>query len=529
MAEHLDGIVIGSGPNGLTCAAYLARAGLRVAVVERNEVAGGGCTTEEVTLPGFRHNLHSNFHAIGAGPVTRDLELERHGLRYVYPDVQHAFVFRDDTALCLYADTGRTTASIRRFSARDAERYEELHETFGRRMLPFLLGLQFSPPLSDDELADRLDGPLGAQFEAYGRMSLYEAVDRNFEDDRVRTAFKLHVHASAYEDGPGLGRVFLRIVARSGWSGLAIGGAAALAQALVSVIEANGGRVVTGRTVRRIAVRGGRAVGVLLDDGSEFAVDRFVASAIDPPQTLDLAGEEWFGPEVAAEVRGYRWADWSLATLHMALTEPPAYRAAAFEPDVNHAYGVYLGAESSAALQGQFEAIRRDELPDRFAGNGACNTLFDPTQAPPGRHTAFWWPWAPYDLGGDALSWDRDREAVAARILREWTEYAPNLGRGSVLGSYLFTPLDISRRCINMVKGSHHGGGYGGGQIDAGRPTPSLAGYRTPVEGLYLCGASSHPGGSIHGGPGYIAANVIAADLGIERWWRPVELPASSG
>jgi phytoene dehydrogenase-like protein len=527
--ERLDGIVIGSGPNGLTCAAYLARAGLRLAVVERNEVAGGGCTTEEGTLPGFRHNLHSNFHAIGAGPVTRDLELERYGLRYVYPEVQHAFVFRDDTALCLYADAARTVTSIRRFSARDAERYRELHETFGRRMLPFLRGLQFSPPLSDDELADRLDGPMGAEFEAYGRMSLYEAIDQNFEDDRVRTAFKLHVHASAYEDGPGLGRVFLRIVGRSGWSGLAIGGAAALTRALVSVIEAYGGRIVTGRTVRCIAFRGGRAVGVLLDNGSELAVDRFVASAIDPPQTVDLAGEEWFAPRVAAEVGGFRWADWSLATLHLALTEPPAYRAAAFEPDVNSASGVYLSAETSAALGRQFEAIRRGELPDRFAGNGACNTLFDPSQAPPGRHTAFWWPWAPYDLGGDAQNWDRDREAVGKRIMSEWSEYAPNLGPKAVLGSYLYTPLDISRRCINMVRGSHHGGAYGGGQIDAGRPTRTLAGYRTPVDGLYLCGASSHPGGSIHGGPGYVAANVIASDLGVERWWSPVELPASSG
>jgi phytoene dehydrogenase-like protein len=527
-ADRFDGIVVGSGPNGLVCAAYLARAGLRVAVVERHNVPGGGCSTEEVTLPGFRHNLHSNFHAIGAGPVTRDLELERYGLRYMYPEVQHAFVFRDDTAITLHADAPRTAGSIARFSTTDAERYLELQDRFGREMAPLLRGLQFSPPLNDDELVERLDGPLGAEYQAYREMSLYEAVDRNFEHDRVRTVWKLHLHASAYEDGPGLGHVFLRIVARSGWSGLAVGGSASLARALIAAIEAHGGRVIAGNGVARIEVEGGRATGVVLDDGARLHAERFVASSADPPQTLELTGDRWFGPKLAEGLRDYRWAAWSLATLHLALSEPPAYRAAAYDPDVDRAFGVYIGADSSVELERNFAAIERGELPDAFCGNGAANSRFDPSQAPPGGHTAFWWPFAPYDLHGSAATWDDERDTVAARILDEWSAYAPNL-RSAVLGSFLFTPLDIERRCCNMVRGSHHGGAYGGGQIDAGRPVPGMSSYRTPVDGLYLCGASSHPGGSIHGAPGYNAANVIAGDLGLERWWTPVAIPASSG
>jgi len=527
--DQIDGIIIGSGPNGLVCAAYLAKAGLRVVVVERHVTAGGGCATEEVTLPGFRHNLHSNFHAIGAGPVTRDLELEKYGLRYLYPEVQHAFIFRDDTAITLHADAERTAASIARFSAADAQRYLELQDRFGRRMAPLLRGIQFSPPLSDAELAERIDGPLGNEYEAYRRMSLYEAVDRNFEHDRVRAMFKLHLHASAFENGPGLGHVFLRIVARSGWSGLAVGGSASLTRALISVIEGHGGRVVTGRGAARITVRGGRATGVVLDEGTEIQAGRFIASSVDPPQTVRLTGERWFDPQLGARIRDYRWAAWSLATLHLALASPPAYRAATYDPDVDRAYGVYFGADSSAELERCLASIERGELPDRFCGNGAANTRYDASQAPPGRHTAFWWPFAPYELGGDAENWDRDREAMAARILDEWSSYASNLRSGAVLGSFLFTPLDIERRCRNMVRGSHHGGAYGAGQIDAGRPVVGLADYRTPVEGLYLCGAGSHPGGSIHGAPGYNAANVIAGDLGVERWWTPIALPASSG
>ena len=531
MADEFDGIVVGSGPNGLTTAAYLTKAGLRVAVIEQNPVAGGGASTAEVTLPGFRHNLHSNFHAIGAGPVSRDLELERHGLRYMYPEVQHAFLFRDGTSICLYADVERTAASIAPFSKRDAQRYREMNEQFGSGpMGMFLRRSLFMPPLSEDELAERvevIDPTLGREYLRYRELSLYEAVDEAFEHDRVRTVIKLHSHGSAYEDAPGTGHFVLRIVARSGWSGLAIGGSVALANALVSVIEASGGVVVTGRTVKRIDAEGGHVKGVLLDDGSRLQAARFVVSSLDPAGTLALVGEASLGADVAAGLRRYQQASWSLATLHLALSEPPRYLAAETNPDVARAYGVYFGADSTDELKDVFSEIGRDRLPERLVGNGACNTLFDPTQAPDGRHTAFWWPFAPYALGNfGAAAWDDRRDEIGDRILREWSAYAPNLARSDVvLGRYLFTPLDIERHISNMVRGSHHGGAYTPGQIDDSRPSPELAHYRTPIAGLYLTGAATHPGGSINGAPGYNTANAIIEDLGLDRWWTPVGEP----
>lgn len=527
-----DGIVIGSGPNGLVTAAYLARAGLRIAVVERNPSPGGGASTAELTLPGFRHNVHSNFHAIGAGPVVRDLELERHGLRYLYPEVQHTFVFSDATAICLYADPERTAASIAAFSPDDARRYREVHERFGSGpMGAFLRRSLFRPPLTDGQLTALLRGPVGGEYLDYRSLSLHDAVDQTFEHDRVRAIFKLHCHASAYENAPGTGHFFLRVVARSGWSGLAIGGSAALSRSLISVIEECGGSVLTGRAVRRVDVVGGRAIGVELDDGDRLRADRFVASSLDPVTNLELAGEDAFGREVAEAIQGYRWARWSVTTLHLALAEPPSYRAAEANPDVGRAYGVYLGADASTDLVDSFAAIERGELPERFSGNGACNTLFDPSQAPEGSHAAFWWPFAPYALAdGGPGSWDRRAGEIGDRILREWSGYAPNLARsGVVLGRRLFTPLDLVRHIPNMVEGSHHGGAYVTGQIDADRPVPQLANYRTPIAGLYLCGASSHPGGSINGAPGYNAANAIAEDVGIERWWTPVDAPGPTG
>jgi phytoene dehydrogenase-like protein len=139
-------------------------------------------------------------------------------------------------------------------------------------------------------------------------------------------------------------------------------------------------------------------------------------------------------------------------------------------------------------------------------------------------HTAFWWPFAPYALGNSrSPAWDHRGEEIGERILREWSAYAPNLVRpGVVLGRHLYTPLDIERNIPNMVKGSHHGGAYTSSQIDSRRPTPELGHYRTPIDGLYLTGAATHPGGSINGAPGYNTANAIAEDLGIDRWWIPV-------
>ena len=528
MGDEFDGIIVGSGPNGLTTAAYLAKAGQRVAVVEQHSVAGGGASTAEVTLPGFRHNLHSNFHAIGAGPVIRDLELDRHGLRYVYPEVQHTFLFRDGTSICLYADAERTAASIARFSENDAKQYLQLHEQFGSGpMGMFLRRSLFMPPLTEDELANRLevvDQTLGREYQRYRALSLYEAVDEAFEHDRVRAVVKLHSHGSAYEDAPETGHFVLRIVARSGWSGLAIGGSAALAIALVSVIESAGGVVVVGRTVKRIEEEGGRVTTVLLDDGSRLRAARFVVSSLDPAGTLALVGEAHLGVDIAADMRRYKQASWSLATLHLALAESPRYLAAEANPDVARAYGVYFGADSTEELKRMFAAVAQNRLPDRLVGNGACNTLFDSTQAPAGLHTAFWWPFAPYALGDSgATAWDDRRDEIGDRILSEWSAYAPNLARSDVvLGRHLFTPLDIERRIPNMVRGSHHGGTYTPGQIDGSRPTLELAHYRTPIAGLYLTGAATHPGGSVNGAPGYNTANAITEDLGIDRWWTPV-------
>ncbi|GIH78760.1 phytoene desaturase family protein [Planobispora longispora] len=526
---EFDGIVVGGGHNGLTCAAYLARAGLSVAVVERNEVAGGGCSTQELTLPGFRHNTHSNYHFLEEGPVPADLELHRYGLRYVYPEVQHATVFRDGRAITVYTDPKRTAESFARFSRADAERWLELYERYAEAARGLMNGFLYSRPLPPPVLAERLRGDLGRDLLSYVPLSLYEAVDRNFESDQVRVLFKSFLHAISIENVPGTGGFFPRLLSRITRLGLPVGGSANVAHALRQVIEEHGGTVVTGRHVERILVDDGRATGVGLAAGGVLTARRFVASAVDAPQTVRLAGPDNFGAEIAAKVAAYKWAGHSIVSLHLALDEAPRYRAAAFEPDVDRAFLFVLGADGSEDLDRAFDRIHRGLLPDRMAGNGACPTLFDPSYAPHGKHVAFWWPWAPYDLGGDPENWDRRREEIADLLLSEWAEYAPNLSGRAVLGRRVFSPLDIERHCVNMVRGSHHVGAYEPAQLGGNRPVPELGQYRTPISGLYLCGASSHPGGSVSAAPGYNGANAIAEDLGITPWWTPIPAPRWDG
>ena len=413
-----DGIIVGGGHNGLACGAYLAKAGLRIAVVERNADMGGGCSTAELTLPGFKHNTHSAYHFLGEGPVPHDLELHKYGLSYVYPPVQFAMVFRDGAAVTIHRDPQRTAESFRRFSAKDAQRYLELFETFGIELRGLMSQFMYSAPLTPAEIAASVTGPIGDELRSYGPLSLHEAVDLNFENERIRSIFKVFLHAIAIENIPGVGSFFPRLFSRMTRLGVPVGGAVSVARSLERLIEDNGGELIRGHHVEQITSDDARVTGVRLDDGRVLTASRFVASGVDAPQTIRLAGTENFDASLVEAINGYQWAGHSLVTLHLALSEPPRYTAAEFDPAVNEAFSFVLGVDDGSDIDSVFDQVHEGHLPVRLAGNGACSTLFDPSQAPTGKHTAFWWPWAPYDLDGDASNWDARRDEVSRRDAR---------------------------------------------------------------------------------------------------------------
>src|SRR5690349_11167044 len=338
-----DGVVIGAGHNGLTLAAYLSRAGLRVAVLERNGRIGGGSSTEERILPGFKLNLHANFFmGLGLCPLLNDLELHRFGFSYIEPPVQQAAVFRDGTGIVVYKDLDRTCASLARFSKQDAETFRTLWHTYCEEMRPLLVSLLYNAPMPREQLIDRLSGPKAKELLSHAQHDLFSVVRKHFIDERIRTLFTSYMHVITTENVPGAGIVFPAIFANIASFTLPVGGANALPLALAGVVEAGGGVVLTGADVTEITVSGDRATGVRLADGRRIEGMKFVASAIDFPTTLQLTGEELFPVPVREKAKSWHWGNHSLVTLHLALKEPPQYRAAAFDPDISRAYNIFF-------------------------------------------------------------------------------------------------------------------------------------------------------------------------------------------
>ena len=281
----------------------------------------------------------------------------------------------------------------------------------------------------------------------------------------------------------------------------------------------------TGADVKEIVVRNGRASAVRLANGDTVEGRKFVASAIDAPATMRMAGEELFPEEVRKKLNGWHWGNHSLVTLHLALEAAPVYRAQSFDPDLAQAYNIFFGMDDIDQVRSCFDDCAAEKLPAVLMGNGACNSAFDRTYAPADGHSAFWWPFAPYAVDGDPRQWDRGKADYTERVLGVWRDYASNLDDGNIRAKFLFTPLDVERLNANMVRGAVRMGAYIPSQLGINRPHPLLSGTRTPIDGLYLCGSSTGNGGGINGAPGYIAANAIADDLQLERPWTRVPAP----
>ena len=521
-----DGLVIGAGHNGLTLAAYLTRAGLKIAVLERNAQIGGGCTTEEPTLPGYRFNLHSNFYmGFARTPMMRDLELYRFGFSFIEPPVQQATTFRDGTCIVFHQDLDATCRSLSRFSPSDAERFRELHHLYAVKLRPLMLSLRYNAPLPAAQLQERLTGPDAREFLSNAGHDIFGVVDKHFEHERIKTLFAGYLLSATAENAPGAGVLFPGMINSLGSYALPVGGSHTFTAALAKVVEAGGGAIVTGAEVKEIRVRGGRTTGIVLASGEFVEGRRCVASSIDAPATMRISGEQHYPQTVREKLDNWNWGTHSAVTLHLALRNAPTYRSAAFDPDVNRAFNIHFGMDSVEDIVRSFEDCAEDRFPQVLWGNGACNSMIDPTYSPSDGHVAFWWPYAPYPVDGRPENWDERKGEYAARVLECWREFASNLDDDNIRARFLFTPLDNERLNVNMVRGAHRMGATIPSQMGINRPHPLLAGTRTPIEGLYLCGSSTGNGGGINGAPGYIAANAIVDDLGLSRSWTPMPLP----
>ncbi len=523
--DRYDGIIIGGGHNGLVLAAYMARSGMKVGVFEGESEIGGGASTQEYLLPGYLSNMHANFFiGLEDFPIVSDLDLGRHGFRWVTPEVQHAAIFRDGSAVLLHRDPEKSAASIARFSENDAASYRRLHQRYAVELAPLMRSFLFHAPLPREEIAERVGGERGRELLAFAPMTICEAIDAHFEHPKLRVLFKLFAHAITVEDEPGTGMFLPGLFSTHVTLGLPVGGALELPRALERLILEHGGAVHRGSPVREVFRESGRAAGIVLDSGEKISAGRFVASSLNAPASIRLAGEDAFPAEVVEKVRNWDWGFHSLMTLHLALSEIPEYSAAKFDPDISDCFNIIFGADTEEDVIRNAEERRAGKMPSKPMGNGSCNSQHDPSYAPDGGHVAFWWPGAPYEIAGGE-SWDEVQAEMTEKLVGIWREFAPNLGPDKVRAAKLFTPLDIERGNANMVRGAVRMGAYKTDQLGVNRPHPLLSGMRTPLEGYYLCGSSCQ-GGGLNGAPGYNAAAAIADDLGLEKWWDSLPAPA---
>jgi phytoene dehydrogenase-like protein len=524
--QAYDFIIVGGGSNGLTCGAYLAKAGQKVLVLERSPLVGGGCVTEELTLPGFKHNPHSCMHVwIHLGPVYNDLELQKYGADYVFPEIQYAAVFPDGRALVLYKDLERTIREITRFSERDANTYRDFCEGY-RGMVDGSRTFLYSQP-SEPWLgwSSMMQTPDGAELVKTSHSSIRHVVYDLFESPEVRGWILLFMNQTGTDDYPGSGTFLpplLPIIHHTDGVGCAVGGSSVTSEALALVIEAHDGTVLRNAHVSKILLEGERATGVELEDGTQFTARKAVSSNVEPKQTfLTMIGEDALDPFFVRQVNRFRADEFTLFTPHFAMKESPQWAAAEFNPDVIDAWTVGVMPENPDDAYNHLWADIRTGKPSKtFLPMAVIPTLVDPSQAPEGKHTMLLWQPAVYDLAdGGAEKWTEIKDDYGLELYDWVGKFAPNMTRDNILKMEVDSPLDIEKRNISMWKASLMGGERAQDQLTVFRPFYGYPPYRTPFEGLYMCGPSTHPEGGLSGACGFNAATAIADDFEIKKWW----------
>ena len=529
----VDVIVIGGGHNGLALGAYLAHAGVEVLVLERRAELGGGLCTEEVTVPGFLHNLHSNFHgAMPFFPPFSDFDLEKRGAIYLHPPANTGMPLKDGRALVLYTDELRSYEELARFSKKDAEAWLELRGQMMNHVEEFL-GSGYSPPIDDAGaeafLAREMDGWFK---QSVTGMSAVELVRSRFENPHIQALLLFHMAVGGWDvREPGLAPLCIAFLAYiTNWQ-LCRGGSHHLAHLLGGALLEAGGDLRETSDVAKIEVVGGRATGVVLKGGEKIAARKAVVSTVDPHQTFrTMIGESALPEGMPARVDGITYGHGDvLFGVHLALHEPPHYTAAKSNPDIDRTFNINIGYETPEDLIEHYAEIDRNELPRVPRLQVGVNTLFDPSQAPPGKHTAILWQFVPFEPDGkDPSTWDAIKGEYAERCIDAWRAYAPNLAPEKILGSYAYSPHDTARKLVNMRRGGFHCSAVVHDQAIYRRPIRDVGTMRTPIEGLYVGGSSCHPHGGITAGPAYNCFQLLVEDLNLKtahvgnKFWEPV-------
>lgn len=516
MTDRFDIVVAGGGHNSLVAAAYLSKAGHRCLVLEGRPVLGGNVVTEELTLPGFRHDSCGTAHVIlQDSPMMRndELSLGDYGLEYIHPEIVCHAPFLDGTWLTQYRDIDRTAEQFAKFSRKDADAYRRMIAEYDA-VKPLFDAASYTPIGFGKPIGEMLNAhPDGRKWQRRIAQSAWEIIRENFEDDHSR-CFMLWMAFQTVTppEWPTTGRLAYSLVwGRQRWSWcIPRGGSGMLTEALVRLIEDHGGVALTGKSVVRLIVEGGRCTGVECADGSTYRGAKAVLSTVHIKHLVEMAPREMWAEDFVDSVGTWQ-AGPTLFVSHYAMSEPMT-----FDGD-----GGKIAPIACAMLSTPTRALRMGydfacgianvEEPVLLA---VSPTVGDPSQAPPGMHTLKIIGMQPYELKEGPAHWDAIKDRVADANLNWLRRFSPNLTDDKILARKVESPLDLERRNPHNWRGSCHGGAQNAAQAAALRPAPGWAQHRMPIPGLYQTGSTTHPGGSISSGPGRNAAAVMLRDFG---------------
>ena len=509
-----DAIIIGAGHNGLVAAGYLARAGKKVLVLEQRDRVGGACTLEE-PFPGFTMSPCAYVVSLLRPEIIRDLELHKYGFDAYVKDPQMFVPFLDGNYLFLRASTEKTIESIRRFSPRDAEAYPKFLRFFDRAseiLNPILL----EEPPSVADLAARFRGEDEEIYRWLMFGNLYDMLAEYFESDYMRAAFAGQGVIGSFIGPKTPGSVYVmfhhmfgEVNGEQGMWGYVRGGMGRISFAMAASAEAHGAVIRTDTRVAKVLVHNGKAEGVRLENGEELRASAVLSNA-DPKRTfLQFCADAGLDKGFLRRIEHFK-TDSAVIKINVALRELPSFTCLpGTTPGLQHSGSCEI-SPTPDWVQNAYEDAMHGELSQKPYVEAYMQSSTDPSIVPAGKHTiSMFCQYAPYHLKGRQWS-DEVKNEMADRVFATMNEFAPNF-TDAVIDRQILSPVDIEQR-YGMANGNIFHGEITPDQLFSLRPTPECARYRTPIEGLYLCGSGVHPGGGVMGAPGHNAAKALLSD-----------------
>jgi phytoene dehydrogenase-like protein len=524
-SDRRDIVIIGGGHNGLVTAFYLAKAGYKPLVLERRAQVGGAAVTDEFH-PGFRISTLSH----SAGPIrpdiVRDMQLAKHGLRFITPDSCVTALSPDGRALSLYQDENKSAQSIAAFSQKDAAKYPEFEKSLAKISKVIAEALATTPPDIDHPSSGDLWSMLktGRALRNLGKRDMYrvlrwgpmavaDLVAEYFETELLRAVIAARGIFGAFL-GPWSAGSALQLLIRAagdshpaGSAFFAAGGMGAVTQAMASAAKAAGVEIRTSAEVIEIRVKDGAATGVLLGTGEEISAKAVISNA-DPKRTLlKLTDPTHLSPDFVQKLQHYR-GNGTVAKVNLALSGLPTFTALKNGDGGALKGRIHIGHEMDY-LERAFDSSKYGNFSPHPYLEAAIPSLTDPTLAPEGKHVmSIYMQYAPYKLKGD---WEDQRKALGQTVVQTLAQYSPNLPE-MILTHQIITPLDLEE-VYAMTGGQIFHGDLALDQFFTMRPLLDWARYRTPIDNLYLCGSGTHPGTGLTGGSGANAAREILKQL----------------